>query len=444
MTTAATAKTALVFSLLLSAASSAAAQPAGQPLRLIAPAAPGGGWDQTARVMQQVLLRANLVVSASVENIPGAAGTIGLTRFGTAERGNGDVLMLSGLVMVGAVVAHHSDVTLAHVTPVARLLGEWEVLVVPAASPFKSLPELISAFKNRPEAISWGGGSAAGTDQILAGLIADAVGVAPKKVNYIAYSGGGESLAAVLGGQVTLGINGLAEFAPQIEAGTVRALAISSPTRLQGVDVPTLREQGVDVSLENWRSVVAPPGISAADLARLEKMVGAMVQSAPWREALERYRWNDSYLPREAFAAFVTEEQARVAAILAKLGTGDPASSTLGLYPILVFAGLGSTGLLFGIGAWRSKRASISNPNRGRWQATAIIVAAIMADLLLMERAGFVFASAALFWLTSMAFDRRHPLRDAIFAVAFSIGAYVLFARLLQLPLPAGVLAGVI
>ena len=236
--------------------------------------------------MQQVLQRAGIVHTSSVENIPGAAGTIGLARFIGAERGNGDVVMVSGLIMLGAIVTHASPVTLRDVTPIARLTGEYEVIVVPAASPFRSLDDLVRAFRERPESISWGGGSAGGTDQMLAGLVADAVGVSPRRVNYIAFSGGGESMSAILGGQVSAGINGLAEFAPQIDAGTVRVLGISSAERLPGVRAPTLREQGVDVELENWRSLVAPPGISSADRERLERAVEAMVRSAEWREAL--------------------------------------------------------------------------------------------------------------------------------------------------------------
>ena len=124
--------------------------------------------------------------------------------------------------------------TLHDVTPLARLTGEYEVIAVPAASPFRTLRDLLDAFTARPESISWGGGSAGGSDQILAGLVADAVGVSPARVNYIAFSGGGESLSAILGGQVSVGINGLAEFAPQIEAGTLRALAISSADAAAG------------------------------------------------------------------------------------------------------------------------------------------------------------------------------------------------------------------
>lgn len=428
------------------AAGPAAAQPPIDHLRIVAPAAPGGGWDQTARVMQQVLQGTGLVRIASVENIPGAAGTIGLARFIGAERGNGDALLASGLIMLGAIVTHRSPVTLDDATPIARLTGEYEALVVPAASPFRSLADLVAAFTARPESISWGGGSAGGSDQILAGLVADAVGVAPSRVNYIAFSGGGESLSAILGGQVSVGINGLAEFGPQIEAATVRVLAVSSPERLEGLDAPTLREQGVDVVFENWRSVVAPPGISAADRTRLEELVGAMVRSVEWREALQRYRWLDRYLAGEAFDAFSESEEARVNEILRQLGIGrrDTTLASAGAYPLLVIAALALAGTGAAIEARRrASRAPVAasppaTTDSRRVRGLALIAAGIVLDLALAERAGFVIASAVLFWFVARAFDDRRPVRDALFATGFAAAAYVLFARLLQLGLPAG------
>jgi putative tricarboxylic transport membrane protein len=425
--------------------SAATADPVYQHLRLIAPAAPGGGWDQTARAMQQALQAAGIVHTSSVENIPGAAGTIGLARFVTAERGVGDVAMMSGLIMLGAIVTHRSALTLHDVTPIARLLGEYEVIVVPAASPLETLDDLIRAFKANPEAISWGGGSAGGTEQILAGLFADEVGVNPKRVNYIAFSGGGELRPAVLGGQVSVGLDGLAGFTPYIEAGTVRVLGITSAERLTDLKAPTLREQGVDIELENWRCIFAPPGVSDADRLRLEGAVKAMVESKGWRDTLERYRWNDRYLGSEAFAAFLDSEEARVLAILKKLGTGGD-SAPAGPYPVLVLAGLAIFGLVAGMGLVRGRARDAGAEPAGAtaiaWKAIVLIAMGIAVDVLLVERGGFVIASTALFWLTARAFDPRHPARDALFGLAVSVGAYLLFARMLELPLPAGILAG--
>ncbi|HVY64421.1 MAG TPA: tripartite tricarboxylate transporter substrate-binding protein [Gammaproteobacteria bacterium] len=438
---------ACLLALALPLAMPAGAQPLLRELRLIAPAAPGGGWDQTARVMQQVLQRTGIVTTPVVDNIPGAAGTIGLARFVGTEQGRGDALLVSGLIMLGGIVMHQSPITTADAVPLARLTGEYEVITVPTASPFRTLDDLIAAFRAAPEAISWGGGSAGGSDQILAGLFAKAVGVAPRRVNYIAFSGGGESLAAILGGQVSVGVNGLAEFLPQMEAGTVRILAISSAQRLPGIDIPTLREQGVDVEFENWRSVLAPPGISAADRERLTAVLARMVQTSEWREMLERYRWLDRYLAGDDFTRFTAAEEQRVRGVLRELGVGDDAAQSLrdsGPYPLFVLAGLALFGVLAALGIVRERLRARATAARGHWRPIAWIAAGALANVALAERAGFVLASAALFWLVARAFDARHPWRDAAFAVGIATAAYVLFADLLDVQLPAGVLAGLL
>jgi hypothetical protein len=266
--------------------------------------------------------------------------------------------------------------------------------------------------------------------------------VAPGRINYVAFSGGGESLSAILGGQVSVGINGLAELEPQIQAGTVRALAVSSAERLRGLDVPTLREQGVDVEFENWRSVVAPAGLDAQERQRLESLVAAMVATPQWRAALERYRWLDRYLSGVAFARFVDSEETRVRATLQQLDTGQRAGGVLasvGVYPTFVLAGLAIcavAALVFG----RTARETMPQVPRTRFAGTVMWIAlALVINLVLAERVGFIVASASMFWLTARAFDDRHPFRDALVAAMLSVCAYALFGRLLQLPLPTGV-----
>ena len=429
---------------LLVSASSATAQPRYDTLRIIAPAAPGGGWDQTGRAMQQVLQRIGIARVAPVENIPGAAGTIGLARFISAERGNPNVLMLSGLIMLAATITHQTPVSLRDVTPVARLIGEYEVVVVPTASPFQTLNDFVSAFQQRPGAISWGGGSAGGSDQILAGLLADAIGVPPTKVNYIAFSGGGEMLSSLLGGQLSVGVNGYAEMQPQIAAGALRALAISSPSRLDGVDIPTLREQGVDVEFVNWRSLAAPPGISDVDRGRLVAAIDTMVQSPEWKALLERYHWQDRFLIGREFERFVDEEDTRVRGILRKLGTADRAPTTRAVafgYPALVLVGLCVTGVAALLPLLRQRVHTAPRQWSGGWRRVGILGLGMLLDVVLLERLGFVIASAVLFWLVARAFDQRRPLRDGAFAIATSLLAYLLFVRVLKLSLPAGILA---
>jgi putative tricarboxylic transport membrane protein len=255
-------------------------------LLLIAPAAPGGGWDQTARALQETMQSEGVVKTVTVENVPGAGGTVGLAQFVDKHKGNGNALLVNGLVMVGAILTNNSPVTLDQVTPIARLTGEYEVLVVPAASEIKTLAELVDKFKADPGSVSWGGGSAGGTDHILAGLIAQTVGIEGSKVNYVPFSGGGEALAAIMGGHVTVGISGLGEWQGQIASGELRALAISSAERLEGIDIPTLKEQGVEVELANWRAVVGAPGLDDAQKKALIDSLDATVKSEGWKKVL--------------------------------------------------------------------------------------------------------------------------------------------------------------
>lgn len=304
-----------------------------ETIEIMAPAAPGGGWDTTAREMQRVLADAGVAPEVEVYNVEGAGGTIGLSQLANDERGNDRQLMMMGLVMVGGIATNQSPVTLDDVTPIARLTTEFEVIVVPADSEYQTLADLVAAFQADPTAIAWGGGSAGGTDHILVGLLAQAVGVDPTQVNYIAYSGGGEALAAILGGQVTAGVSGVGEWRDQIASGELRALAVSgaaasSATPAAGGGSPvaseavaqTLQEQGIDLEVSNWRGLVAPPEISAEGRQCLIGVVEEMRGSAQWTETLERYGWQDFYLPGDEFSSFLVEERERVTEILRGLG----------------------------------------------------------------------------------------------------------------------------
>ena len=292
----------------------------GQTLTLIAPASPGGGWDLTARVMQQVLRRSGIGRSVQVFNVPGAGGTIGLAQLVSSHRGDGNQLMVMGLIMVGAVLTNRSPVTLEQVTPIARLLTEYEILVVPAASPYRTLADLIKAWKPNPGKLAIAGGSAGGTDHMLAGLLAKTVGIDATKINYVPHSGGGESIASLLGNHVAFGINGSSELISFIQAGQLRALAISSEKRVLGLDIPTFLEQGVPLTLPNWRGVVAAPGISAAQRAALVSLMDRMRQSAAWKEALQKNNWTDMYLAGPAFDQYLQQENARATSVLKSIG----------------------------------------------------------------------------------------------------------------------------
>lgn len=302
------------------AGSSVASAIGDRQLRIMAPAAPGGGWDQTSRAIQESLR--DLVGRTEVYNVAGAGGTIGLSQFVRFD-GDPSQLMTTGLIMVGAVKANNSPYSLDDTTPLVRLTTDYQVVVVPKNSPLKSLADVAAAMKNDLRAVSVAGGSAGGAEQILAGMMAKAVGSDPAQLSYVAHSGGGEMLSTLLSGRSTTAISGVSEIAPQIESGEVRALAVSSPERLDVLaDVPTMREAGMDVELQNWRGVVAPKGISAEQEKALETLLVDMAETTTWRDILAERGWGDALLAGEEFEKFVKEEQTRVSQVLDEIGLG--------------------------------------------------------------------------------------------------------------------------
>ena len=306
------------------AALSAAALPAQaqgtMELKIIAPAAPGGGWDQTARSLQQAMIAEKLVKSAQVINVNGAGGTVGLAQFVNGAKGDGNQLLVNGFVMVGAILLNKSPVSLKQATPIARITEETQIMVVPANPPIKTAKDLAEAVKKDVAKVTFAGGSAGGVDHIMAALFVGAAGADASKVNYVAFSGGGESLAAILGGKVTAGISGASEYECQIKGGKLRAIRVTSEKQLPGVDVPTFKEQGVDLVLTNWRSVFAPPGLTDAQKKGLSDLIAATVKTKTWKEILKQKGWDDAYLAPDQFAAFLDKEQARVAAVMKTVG----------------------------------------------------------------------------------------------------------------------------
>ncbi|MEO5692449.1 MAG: tripartite tricarboxylate transporter substrate-binding protein [Usitatibacter sp.] len=288
-------------------------------VKMLIPANPGGGWDTTGRELGKALTASGAVKNIQYDNKGGAAGAIGIAQFVNSSKGDPNALMMGGMVMVGGLIQNKSAVTIDQVTPVARLTSEYEVIVVPASGP-KTLKELLDKFKANPGSVSWGGGSAGGTDHILAGLIAKDIGVEPAKVNYVPFKGGGEAVSAIIGGHVSAGISGLSEFSQHIKSGKMRALAISSAKGIDGI--PSLKEQGVNVELANWRGIFGAPGITKAQRDELVKVVEKAVKSKEWQEALKRQEWDDFYLPGDAYGVYITAENKRIGDILASLSLG--------------------------------------------------------------------------------------------------------------------------
>jgi len=287
-------------------------------LDMFIPAAPGGGWDATGRAMEAAMRADGILSEFRIENVGGAGGMVGLPRFVGQKKGQGNAIMIGGLVMVGAGIANKSPMTILDVTPIARLTGEALVVVVPAASPFKTMADLVAQLKKDPKSVSWAGGSAGGTDHILVGQIAKANGVDPRQTSYVAFAGGGPAQAALLGNQVSAGVSGYGEFEEQVKAGKLRALAVSSEAAMN--NVPSLKEQGINIVLWNWRGVFGAPGITTAQRDALVALMDRMVNGPAWKKTLETRGWEGIYLTGDKFGEYVKQNVADTTTILKDLG----------------------------------------------------------------------------------------------------------------------------
>ncbi|MEV8306412.1 tripartite tricarboxylate transporter substrate-binding protein [Streptomyces flavidovirens] len=289
-------------------------------LRFMVPNTPGGGYDITARTAAKNAEDAGLTHNIEVFNLPGAGGTVGLTRL-VGEHGNGKLAMSMGLGVVGAVHTNKSPKTLGDTTPIARLTEEQDIVVVAKDSPYKTIDDLLAAWKKNPAKLPVGGGSSpGGPDHLAPMLMAKAAGIEPKSVNYIPFDGGGELLASILGNKVAFGVSGVGEYLDQIKSGELRLLAVTGPKRVKGLDAPTLREAGLDTDFTNWRGIVAPPGLTDAERDKLVTLVEKLHDSPEWQESMKKNGWDDAFLTGEKFGDFLDEQDKSVDSVLKELG----------------------------------------------------------------------------------------------------------------------------
>ena len=289
-------------------------------IKMMIPANPGGGWDTTGRALGKALQDAGVASSVTYENKGGAAGIIGLAQYANATKGDGNSLMVMGAVMLGGIITGKPPVSLDKVTPIARLTSEYNVFVVPANSPLKTMKDVVEQMKKDPGSVKWGGGSRGSTEHIAAAMLAREVGVDAAKINYVPFRGGGEAVAAILGGNVTVGGSGYSEFQQYIETGKMRAIAVTSPKRLKGINIPTMIEQGYNIDIGNWRGVYAPAGLTAAQRKDLTDMVLKATKSKSWAESLEKNNWTPAWMPNPEFDDFVDREFASLRATMVKSG----------------------------------------------------------------------------------------------------------------------------
>ena len=289
-------------------------------IKMMLPANPGGGWDTTGRALGKALTDSGAASTVTFDNKGGAAGAIGLAQFVNGSKGDPNAMMVMGAVMLGGIITGKPPVNLSQATPLARLTSEYNVFVLPANSPFKNMADVVAQLKKDPGSVKWGGGSRGSTEHVAAAMLASEAGVDPSKINYVAFRGGGEATAAILGGNVTVGGSGMSEFSEYIKTGKMKGIAVTSETRLKGNDIPTMKEQGYNVVIGNWRGVYGAPGITPAQRKDLIDMIVKATKSATWQEALKKNDWTPALLTGAEFEKFVDDEFASLRATMVKSG----------------------------------------------------------------------------------------------------------------------------
>lgn len=290
--------------------------PAGR-LSMLIPASAGGGWDATGRALGAALVETRRYQDVAYQNAGGAAGTLGLAKFLGESVGQPHALLVMGAVMIGGLVSSKSPLRLQQATPIARLTSEYSVFAASASSAFMSMEDVADALRQSPARVRFGGGSKGSTEHIATAMFARSVHVAPRSILFKAHAGGAEAVGTLLRGEIDVVGGGYGELAPHLASGRLRLLGISAQRRLPGLpDLPTLKEQGFDVIIGNWRGVYGAPGLSTAQSEALIAAVSEAVKTKAWREAVERHGWTPSFATGKDFGAFVEFEFAAMSAIM--------------------------------------------------------------------------------------------------------------------------------
>ncbi|VVM43782.1 hypothetical protein PS662_00435 [Pseudomonas fluorescens] len=293
-------------------------------VKFMAPGSVGGGYDQTARVLGKALIEAKSAKSATFENKGGAGGTLGLAQFANSTKGDPNALLVVGAIMVTGIEQNKPQITLKDVTPIARLFTEYNVIAVRKESPYQTLDDLVKDFKANPPSVTFGGGSKGSIDHIGIADLASKMGIPVNKVNYLAFAGGGEVVAAALGGQIKVITGGYAELGQYIRNGQFRVLAIGAPERVEGIDAPTLKESGYDVIIGNWRGVYGAAGLTPEQRKEVTDAVLAAADSKVWKDNVATNKWAPNILTGDEFGKFVDEEHVRLRAMLVEVGLVKP------------------------------------------------------------------------------------------------------------------------
>jgi putative tricarboxylic transport membrane protein len=295
-----------------------------KPLEVVAPANPGGGWDAMARTINIALEKEKIYPQPiSVLNKPGGGGAVGMAYI-VGKKGDDYELIVYSPPLIIKTIDKTFPEPYTKLTPLAKLITDYQVFIVKADSPYKTLKDLLTDIKKNPGAVKFAGGSAPGSmDHLAFCKVAKAAGINPKDLVYVAFSGGGEALTTLLGGNVAFVSSGTGEVLSHIEAGTVRALAISSPKRATSgplKNVPTVKEAGVNVTYEVWRGVFGAPEMSKDAQAYWATTIKKMVATQTWKDQLTKLSWLDAYADSKEFTKFLADEEKSYKELMLDLG----------------------------------------------------------------------------------------------------------------------------
>lgn len=295
-------------------------QTTAQDLTLIAPAGPGSGYDQVARSVETALKAEKLSTNVQVLNVTGGTGLVALGQFVSKNSADPNTVLVSGFGMVSSSQLNKAAVTLKDITPAVRLMGEYQAFAVAASSEIRTAADLVAAVQTESGKVVFAGGGVGSSDHIAAGMFFNAIGIAPGRMNFVAFTGGGEVTAAVLGGHVTVGVSGTAEFDALVKSGDLRIIGVTSKERLKGIDAPTFAEQGVNFEFQNWRMVAIGNQLPEAEREVLLATLRKVGQSPSWEKEVEARGWQNTYLDGDALNGFIDEQLTTVGKTLQDLG----------------------------------------------------------------------------------------------------------------------------
>jgi putative tricarboxylic transport membrane protein len=282
------------------------------------PADPGG-YSLTANAITDSLKAEGLLTSTSSVFKPGAGGSVGLGAF-QEIKGKPEAAIVTGIAMTGGLYSNKSKLNLLDSTPIAKILREYEGIVVPASSKYRTLKQLMDDLVAKPNVVAIAGGNKGGVDHQTMGLLAQKAGVDPTKLNYVVYSGGPAVIASLLSNATQVGISGALDFAPYVASGKMRYLGVSSAKALSGIKAKTFVSQGYDLVYGNWRGIMAPADLSKADYLNFVKVIDIMHVSPAWKAELTKNKWDNEFVVGTAFKSFLEKHIPEINAVMKGLG----------------------------------------------------------------------------------------------------------------------------